>query len=74
MHPFLSEMKQKEVPIDFFSLHFYSNNATTGARRAREIQTIPDQYGYGNAESICVTLAPNSVTFLLCNDESLFAE
>lgn len=50
---FLTEMKKREVPIDFFSWHFYSNDAHTGAERAREVQARLDKYGYGNAESIC---------------------
>ena len=50
---FLSEMKKRNVPIDFFSWHFYSNDATTGQQRAIEVQKYLDANGYSHAESIC---------------------
>ncbi|MBQ9784559.1 MAG: hypothetical protein IJW29_03560 [Clostridia bacterium] len=53
MDLFLPEMKKRGVPIDFFSWHFYSNDAHTAENRAREVQAALDQYGYGDAESIC---------------------
>ncbi len=53
MDLFLPEMKKRGVPIDFFSWHFYSNDAHTAETRAREVQAALDKYGYGDAESIC---------------------
>ncbi|MBQ7336801.1 MAG: hypothetical protein IJW92_10055 [Clostridia bacterium] len=53
IHLFLPEMKKRNVPIDFFSWHFYSNNPHTGENRAHEVQALLEQYGYGDAESIC---------------------
>ena len=49
---FLSEMKKREVPIDFFSWHIYYNTPDLFVERAEKIRGLLDKYGYENAESI----------------------
>lgn len=49
---FLQEMKQRNVPIDFFSWHIYSPTVERIMKRAETIHTLMVQNGYGDAESI----------------------
>lgn len=49
---FLSYMKEKNVPIDFFSWHIYGKRPEALAEKAERIRALLDQYGYQNAESI----------------------
>ena len=49
---FLCEMQRREVPIDFFSWHIYSNDPRSVAKKCRYFRNLLDEYGYGNAESI----------------------
>ena len=49
---FLREMQKREVPIDFFSWHIYANEVDHVLRRAGQIRSMLDKYGYGHAESI----------------------
>lgn len=50
---FVSEMKKRNVPIDFFSWHRYGEKPELIALRAEEIHELLIKYGYENAESIC---------------------
>ena len=49
---FLCEMQKREVPIDFFSWHIYTNRPAHVIERATAVKEAMDKYGYGNAESI----------------------
>ena len=49
---FLSEMKRREVPIDFFSWHVYCNEPNVLAIKSERIKALLEKNGYGNAESI----------------------
>lgn len=48
---FLRYMKEKNVPIDFFSWHIYSHNPIKIREKGERIRAIMEKYGYGNAES-----------------------
>ncbi len=48
---FLSEMQQRQVPIDFFSWHRYPNVPEKTVARSKEIRQALIKYGYRNAES-----------------------
>ena len=49
---FLCEMQKRQVPIDFFSWHIYTNTPPHVVRRAKLARELLDKYGYSNAESI----------------------
>lgn len=49
---FLTEMKKREVPIDFFSWHIYACEVSKIIDRARVAKDIMVKSGYGDAESI----------------------
>ncbi|MBE6645191.1 MAG: hypothetical protein E7612_07435 [Ruminococcaceae bacterium] len=49
---FLCEMQKRNVPIDFFSWHIYSNRVGHVIERAAAVREAMDKYGYGDAESI----------------------
>ncbi|MBO5676312.1 MAG: hypothetical protein J6S07_08340, partial [Bacteroidaceae bacterium] len=49
---FLCEMQKREVPIDFFSWHIYTNRAAHVIERAEKVRDAMVKYGYGDAESI----------------------
>ena len=48
---FLREMQKRNVPMDFFSWHIYTNNAKKVGTRAEKVKALLDKYGYGAAES-----------------------
>ena len=48
--PFLSEMRKRDVPIDFFSWHLYAKEPREIMDRAKEVQALLDKYGYSDAE------------------------
>ena len=50
---FLRTMRERNVPIDFFSWHIYSSVPENISRRAENIQELLCRHGYGNAENIC---------------------
>ena len=49
---FLSEMKKREVPIDFFSWHVYCNEPAYMSQKAEDVKCLLEKYGYADAESI----------------------
>ena len=49
---FLLEMQKREVPIDFFSWHIYTNSVPHVIRRAKSVKEAMIESGYGDAESI----------------------
>ena len=49
---FLAEMQKREVPIDFFSWHRYTNRPEDTIERGSRIQAMLDKYGYADAEHI----------------------
>ena len=49
---FLSEMKKRNVPIDFFSWHIYCTEPKHLTEKAERIKLLLNKYGYENAESI----------------------
>ena len=49
---FLSEMKIREVPIDFFSWHIYCKEPFEAVNKAKRIKALLVKYGYGDVESI----------------------
>lgn len=49
---FLCDMQKREVPIDFFSWHIYTERASHVVERAEKIKASMVKYGYGDAESI----------------------
>ena len=49
---FLREMKRRNVPIDFFSWHIYSNHPESVAKRTAVFRELIDRCGYPEAESI----------------------
>ena len=49
---FLCEMQKREVPIDFFSWHIYTNRVGHVIERAKDMKDVMGKYGYGDAESI----------------------
>ena len=49
---FLTEMKRREVPIDFFSWHIYSSDPKKVAEKCHFFRALMDECGYGDAESI----------------------
>ena len=48
---FLCEMQRREVPIDFFSWHIYTNRPAHVIERAAAVREAMDKYGYKDAES-----------------------
>lgn len=50
---FLQTMKEREVPIDFFSWHMYLYEPVAMEIRARKMRALLDKHGYEEAESIC---------------------
>ena len=50
---FLQEMKERDVPIDFFSWHCYATDPTPLIQRAETVRELLDSFGYNNTESIC---------------------
>jgi len=49
---FLQEMKNRKVPLDFFSWHIYCTEPAHMAQKAERIKTLLNKYGYENSESI----------------------
>ena len=49
---FLLEMQKREVPIDFFSWHIYTNSVPHVIGRAKSVKEAMIESGYGDAESI----------------------
>ncbi len=49
---FLTEMRKRRVPIDFFSWHCYATDPERPAARARTFRDMLDRHGYRKAESI----------------------
>ena len=49
---FLSEMKRREVPIDFFSWHIYATTPEKVVKRAEIARRLLDENGYTDTESI----------------------
>ncbi len=49
---FLAEMQRRDVEIDFFSWHIYSNEVADVNKRAEKIKELLIKYGYENTESI----------------------
>ena len=49
---FLSEMRKRNVPIDFFSWHIYCTSPLSVQRKSQAIKRLLDKHGYGDAESI----------------------
>ena len=49
---FLSEMKRRDVPIDFFSWHIYGTEPQKMIKRALAVRELLIKHGYENAESI----------------------
>ena len=50
---FLKEMREKQVPIDFFSWHVYADDPNWIFNRMHHWRALMDKYGYTQAESIC---------------------
>ena len=49
---FLSELRKREVPIDFFSWHIYSTEPKKISAKAKRIEALLQKHGYGELESI----------------------
>ena len=49
---FLEAMRNRNVPIDFFSWHVYSTDPRMISRKSERIRAIMQKHGYGDAESI----------------------
>lgn len=49
---FLKAMRERNVPIDFFSWHIYCTEPKSMTEKAERIELMLDKYGYGEAESI----------------------
>ena len=49
---FLREMKENDVPIDFFSWHMYCSEPSEMMKQAKTIRDMLDKHGYGNCETI----------------------
>ena len=49
---FLSEMQKRNVKMDFFSWHIYTNEIEKVAKRSEWVRELLDKYGYNDAESI----------------------
>ena len=45
-------MQKREVPIDFFSWHIYTNRVSHVVERAADVKEAMDKNGYGDAECI----------------------
>lgn len=52
VEPFLCEMQKRKVPIDFVSWHRYSEDPEKYTKRAAQIRSWMDRYGYKDAKSI----------------------
>ena len=50
---FLSYIRERGVPLNFFSWHIYCTDPLRMTDRAERIRALLDLYGYQNAESIC---------------------
>ncbi len=48
---FLKEMQKRNVPLDFFSWHIYTNDPSKMVYRANFLKELLIKYGYENAES-----------------------
>jgi len=48
---FLREMSNRNVPIDFFSWHIYTNDPIDIKKRAEKIENLLIKYGYENTEN-----------------------
>ncbi len=49
---FLKAMRERNVPIDFFSWHIYCTEPARMTEKAERIDALLKKYGYGEAESI----------------------
>lgn len=47
----LSEMKRRNVPLDFFAWHIYEYDPTVFTDFSYQVRALLDKYGYNNAES-----------------------
>lgn len=47
----LSEMKRRNVPLDFFAWHIYECDPTVYVDYSYQVRDLLDKYGYNNAES-----------------------
>ena len=45
-------MKNRNIPLDFFSWHIYCTEPVHMAQKAERIKTLLNKYGYENVESI----------------------
>ncbi len=52
LRDFLSEMKRRNVPMDFFSWHIYATEPAVILALADNVKVLLTEYGYENAESI----------------------
>lgn len=49
---FLRMAKERQVPIDFFSFHFYGTDPKVFAAKIRDVRAMLDRYGFAGVESI----------------------
>jgi hypothetical protein len=49
---FLRYCRDKQVPLDFVSWHYYSPDPHEAAKQARRIRELMDRYGFNQAESL----------------------
>lgn len=49
---FLTEMKKRSIPMDFFSWHIYACDTQAIIDKVRRMRKLMDESGYGEAESI----------------------
>ena len=49
---FLKYMQEHNVPLDFFSWHFYGTEPREMIEKGNRLHAMMDRYGYGDAESI----------------------
>lgn len=47
----LSEMKRRNVPLDFFAWHIYENDPAIYTDFSKQVRALLDKYGYYNTES-----------------------
>ena len=49
---YLSNMKKRGIPVDFFSWHIYCNEPVWAIEAAKHVREMMIKYGYGDKESI----------------------
>ena len=52
MERFLARMQERNVPIDFFSWHWYWTEPSDVVAKAIRVRALMERFGYGEAESI----------------------